>query len=86
MEHPVSSLVKMLDLADNMNMFGLSEPGDFELDRVKRYADYYKRINDKWNFLETLKECFVDTMCAWNDWYRQIVDGKDLNNYLLIIL
>ena len=73
MEHPVSSLVKMLDLTDNMNLFGLSELGDFELERVKRYADYFKRINDKWNFLETLKECFVDTMCAWNDWCRPLV-------------
>ena len=67
MEHPTSAFVKMLDLADNMNLFGLGKLGDSELERVVRYARYFKRINDKYHYLEKLKECFPDMIDAWDD-------------------
>ena len=67
MEHPASSFVKMLDLADNMNLFGLGKLEDTELARAMRYAKYFKRINDKFHYLEKLKECFPDMVDAWND-------------------
>ena len=67
MEHPASALVKMLDLADNMNLFGLATLGYEELERVERYASYFKKINDKYRYLEKLKECFADMVDAYND-------------------
>ena len=67
MEHPTSAFVKMLDLADNMNLFGLGKLEDSELERVMRYAKYFKRINDKYHYLEKLKECFPDMVDAYND-------------------
>ena len=67
MEHPTSALVKMLDLADNMNLFGLAALGDKELERVKRYASYFKKINDRYHYLEKIKECFSDMVDAYDD-------------------
>ena len=67
MEHPTSAFVKMLDLADNMNLFGLGKLEDSELERVMRYAKYFKRINDKYHYLEKLKECFPDMVDAYDD-------------------
>ena len=67
MEHPTSAFVKMLDLADNMNLFGLGKLEDSELERVMRYAKYFKRIDDKYHYLEKLKECFPDMVDAYND-------------------
>ena len=67
MRHPASVLVKMLDLSDNMNLFGLSNLGDKELERAIRYAGYFKRINDKYHYLEKLKECFSGMVEAYDD-------------------
>ena len=67
MEHPTSAFVKMLDLADNMNLFGLGKLEDSELERVMKYAKYFKRINDKYHYLEKLKECFPDMVDAYDD-------------------
>lgn len=67
MEHPTSALVKMLDLADNMNLFGLASLGDEELERAKRYASYFKKINDRYHYLEKFKECFSDMVDAYDD-------------------
>lgn len=66
MEHPLSAFVKMLDLADNMNLFGLGKLEDSHLERVTRYAKYFKRINDKYHYLEKLRECFPDMVDAYN--------------------
>ena len=60
MEHPCSAFVKMLDLADNLNLFGLGKIGDKEVERACRYIHYFKRINDKYHFLEKIKKCFED--------------------------
>ena len=67
MSNPSSAFVKMLDLADNMNLFGLDHLGDNELERVIRYADYFKRINDKYHYLEKLAECFPTMVDAYNN-------------------
>lgn len=67
MKHPASALVKMLDLADNMNLFGLCTMGDSELERVNRYASYFKKINDKYHYLEKAKECSRDMIEAYDD-------------------
>ena len=51
MTNPISSFVKLLDLSDNLNPFGLMHLDDASLERSKRYLDYFKMINDKYLFL-----------------------------------
>ena len=48
----VASLVKMLDLMNNTNLFGLDKLEDFEYERALKYIKYFKMINDKWHFVE----------------------------------
>ena len=67
MSNPISAFTKMLDLADNMNLFGLGHLGWEEIERANRYAGYFKRINDKYHYLEKLKECFKDMQDAWDE-------------------
>ena len=67
LKHPISALVKMFDLADNMNLFGLKEVGEKELDRVVRYAHYFKQINDKYHFLERLPKHREELGEEWSD-------------------
>ena len=50
--NPIASLCKMLDMTDNMDMFGLACLQDKELQRTIGYAKYFKQINDKWHFIE----------------------------------
>lgn len=52
----VSSLVKMFDLVDNLNVATLISLSEKEVDRCHRYINYIKLINDKYHFLETLNE------------------------------
>ena len=67
MGNPLSAFVKMLDLTDNMNLFGLGMLGDKELERVNMYAKYFKMINDKYHYLEKMKECHFDMVLAYDD-------------------
>lgn len=53
---PVASIVKFMDMADNMNTTGLVQLGDFELARIEKYAHFSKVINDKWHFLERCRK------------------------------
>jgi hypothetical protein len=53
-KNPISALVKMLDLSDNMNMFGSNALTDKEFNRTLRYANYFKQINDVWHFIENI--------------------------------
>lgn len=57
--NPTASLVKFMDLSDNLNPSTLNELNELEYDRLKRYVDYVKIINDKWNFLENRKKYFI---------------------------
>ncbi|MBR4420722.1 MAG: hypothetical protein IKT32_07545 [Clostridia bacterium] len=52
--NPIASICKMVDLIDNMNMFGLAKLEDKELDRTIKYAKYFRQINDKWHFIENM--------------------------------
>ena len=54
MEHPTSALIKMCDMTDNLNMFGLIEMDDKVLERCVKYISYIKQINDKYHFLKKL--------------------------------
>lgn len=67
LKNPTSSLVKMFDLTDNMNLFGLSKLEDKELDRCNRYMHYFKRINDQYHFLEKLVKCRKEMADAYID-------------------
>lgn len=52
--NPIASICKMMDLTDNMNMLGLVQLNEKELQRTIGYAKYVKQINDKWHFLENV--------------------------------
>lgn len=51
MTNPIASLVKLFDLSDNLNPFGLMHLTDEAAERSKRYIDYFKMINDEHLFL-----------------------------------
>ena len=53
-QNPTSALVKLLDLNDNTCILELNELGNYEVDRIHRYALYSKRINDQYHFIERL--------------------------------
>ena len=61
MKNPISALVKLLDLNDNIDIFGLGSYGEKEDERMHRYTKYRKMINDKYHFVERItryrKEC-----------------------------
>lgn len=54
-----SSIVKFLDLHDNLNYLSLIEFNQGELERCERYLKYAKKINDKHHFLEN-GHCYRD--------------------------
>ncbi len=54
MDNSVASLVKMLDLMNNANLFTLNTLGEKEYERVLKYIHYFKMINDKWHYVEKI--------------------------------
>ncbi|MCQ2743108.1 MAG: hypothetical protein MJ239_07490 [Bacilli bacterium] len=58
---PVASLVKRLDLEDNLNLCGLDEINEEDIDRSKRYIEYFKRIDDAHHFL--------DKFASYREWF-----------------
>lgn len=56
LENPVASLIKFMDLFDNMNPFDLGTFEKKQADRIKKYTDYALRINEKWHFFEKAGE------------------------------
>ena len=56
LKNPTSALVKLLDLDDNLHIFGLGKYGDKEDERMHRYVGYRKLINDKYQFVEKFAE------------------------------
>ena len=54
--NPVASIVKFMDLVDNMNASTLTTFGDKELSRINDYAFYCKCLNDRWRFTEKVYE------------------------------
>ena len=55
---PTASLVKFMDLADNMDPSTLNVLENKETERLCKYAQYAKMINDKWRFLENREKYF----------------------------
>lgn len=51
-ENIVSALVKFLDMIDNLNLFTLDKFEDQELERIVKYNNCLKIINDKFHFIE----------------------------------
>ena len=49
-----ASFVKMLDLMDNLYLFSLKEFKDKELKRAINYLKYFKTINDKYDFIDSI--------------------------------
>mgnify|MGYP003308205705 CR=1 FL=1 len=47
-----ASIVKFLDLHDNLNFLSLNEFGILEFERCEKYLKYVKQINDKHHFIE----------------------------------
>ncbi len=50
--NPVSSLVKMMDLQDNLRVVDLVSLDKKKEDRASNYLRFIKVINDRWGFLE----------------------------------
>lgn len=68
--NPVSSLVKMLDLNNNFNLFGLDKFNQEELNRAIRYLNYFKKINDKYHFIEKLNQYYYDYSHFVEDFHK----------------
>lgn len=51
-ENLTASIVKMLDLSDNLILTNLNKIGDYEVQRSENYIHYFKILNDKWHILE----------------------------------
>ena len=52
MENPIASLVKMLDLQDNLRVLDLVELNEKNYRRSQDYLHYIYLINSKWEFVE----------------------------------
>ena len=52
MEHPIASIVKMMDLSNNLEVANLSSFDENNYNRAIKYLNCFKKINDKWHFLE----------------------------------
>ena len=60
MKNPVSAMVKMMDMTDNVNLLGLGGLDDAKLSRAKRYLDYIRIINDRYHFIENAFQYNLD--------------------------
>lgn len=67
MTNPTASLVKLIDLSDNLNPFGLMHLDDKSLKRSKRYLDYFKLINDKYLFLAKIVNAKEMEKCNYDN-------------------
>ena len=61
LKNPASSLAKLLDLNNNLNLFGLSKFTHKEMNRAKKYLHYFKMINDRYHFVENIYGYRYDT-------------------------
>ncbi|MDD6994589.1 MAG: hypothetical protein SPH68_05395 [Candidatus Borkfalkiaceae bacterium] len=58
LRNPVASMVKFMDMADNMDPSTLNVFGNKELERIQKYAAYAQLINSQWHFLENVIRYF----------------------------
>ena len=56
MENPISSLVKMLDLQDNLTVLDLTELNEKNYHRSQNYLRYIYAINSRWGFVEKIAQ------------------------------
>ena len=56
LKNPISALVKMLDLQDNLRIIDLVELNHENYDRSMRYVTYLYWINSKYHFLENIQK------------------------------
>lgn len=56
MKNPISSLVKMIDMQDNLNALTLDSFGEENYNRSSRYLSYIYKINNKYHFIENMNE------------------------------
>jgi len=66
LKNPISALVKLLDLNDNIDIFGLKKYSDFEHQRMQRYVEYRKMINDKYHFIENINRYLNDCIYPYD--------------------
>lgn len=52
LEDKLASIVKMLDLSDNLNLIGLNSFSNKNYERSKKYIECFKIIEDKWQILQ----------------------------------
>ena len=60
MKNPISSFVKMLDLINNLDLLRVAKLGDYEYNRTHRYVKYFKMINDKYHYVEKIRNYLDD--------------------------
>ena len=72
--NPVSSLAKMLDLNDNLNLFGLDKFDQEELERAIKYLHYFKKINDKYHFVENINQYYYGYSNFVEDFHKPFFD------------
>ena len=58
-DNPVASLVKLIDLADNINPLSLNCFEEKEIERIQKYIKSFMEINNKWHFLEKAQKYFA---------------------------
>lgn len=67
-QHPISALVKLLDLNDNLGIFDLAEINNEKLDRMHRYVEYIGFIDHYYDFIKKIYE------------YSQVIENYVLKN------
>lgn len=56
LKNPIASIVKMMDLSDNLDASTLGALADEDVERLHKYVDCFKTINYKWKFLENTQK------------------------------
>ena len=56
MKNPISALVKMIDMQDNLNMLSLSDFSESKYERSARYLKLLYTINCKYKFIENIQK------------------------------
>lgn len=56
LENPVASLVKMIDLQDNLFILGLISFDDKKYERAQDYLRWFYVINEKYHFIEKIEK------------------------------
>lgn len=66
-QSPISALVKMIDMVDNLNPLSLDKFGEKEFLRSVRYLKCIKKINDRFHFIENIIDYHEDYKKVFNE-------------------